>query len=163
MGSSSQSAWLLRERISTARELASVILDKYVLNLKRFSFRFFWLCCGGVGSFLFCFRLAFTLKCWVTLEFAQIGSIRSLMLLKAGFVRIVWFMTWYGSIFNHPHLQLLVPELGWCGFYGAFDDFCLRFRLVILHHSACGFGPRSLNMFLSFGICSLLNVRPALE
>lgn len=127
--------------------------------IKRSSFRFFLLWCGGVGSFLFCFRLAFTLKCSVTLDFAQIMSLRSLMLLKARFVHIVWSMTWYGSIFNDPHLQLLVPEPGWHGFYGDFD-FCFRFRLVILHH---GLGPHSLDIFSSFRIRSLLNVRPALE
>lgn len=36
------------------------------------------------------------------------------------------------------------------GFYGACEGFHLGFRLVILHHSACGFGPTCLNMSPSF-------------
>lgn len=47
-------------------------------------------------------------------------------------------------------MQLLVPELGGPvkGFYGACEGF--RLGLLILHHSACGFGPVCLNVFPSF-------------
>lgn len=49
--------------------------------LKRFGFRLEFL------------KLAFTVRFWVVLVFAQIWSIRSLMLLKAGFMCSAQFMT----------------------------------------------------------------------
>lgn len=158
--------WMLSSWMSWKFFIEYVLWGVRVLNLNSLRIgtgllswiNTFW--CNRFGFRLEFLKLAFTVRFWVVLVFAQIQSIRSLMLLRAGFMCGAQFMTllmWKN--FNYLCLQLLGPQLDapvkW--FCDGCKDFHLEFRLVIFIILLV-----DLDLLTSMFHHSCLNVKPAL-